>query len=700
MKKSAKDSTSSRQPRSKSSAAKPRKTKSTSATRTLTRASEAIRVTCAKVAQDLLRCFRVIKAPERLSISQWAAKHARLKDGTRYHPWPFQIGILDELNNPRTTKVTLMKSSRVGYTQILLAYIGYRIAHDPGNLLLARPTIEDTKKFMKKEVGDVIRWPIMKTLGFARSVSGSLTDTITEKYFPGGWLKGIGANSPGGFRDHDADATISDEIDGWPVVAGLDGDQLALIEVRLEQSHDPKDIAGSTPTEESVSKIYKRFLDSDQRHYWVKCKTCSAMQKLVWGHGKDNEPGLRWEPFEAPQKVWYQCVNGCEIPESEKLWMLEHGEWRAEKPEVYERTGHAGFHINSLYSLQNGARWKKLAERFVEQHGKPATFKAFVNTRLGEVWRVKGEAPDWKRLYDRSRAEDRPSGKVPYGACYLTCAIDVQAAAGGRLEIMVYGHGRGGTTYPVEQRIIAGSPFETDTWAQAEAFCRGKWEHANGEMLGIFKAAVDVGYATLPAYRFCKKMGLNWFMPVRGSKLLTAPPIAASTAMELTGKTGKKLKSEVRVHLIGGHVLKQELYGNLNLEFPTDGKPFPLGYVHLPSWFSEEMCKQIVAEEWIAEKNDWIKRHPANEQLDLWVYNRAAAIAAGADKWTEAEWAVLEAQYAAPGQEVSAPEEDPEPVQQAKVEPEPSRRDPEPVSQQRRTDDWLGGSGGDDWLRR
>lgn len=667
----------------------------TSAKRTRT-TYEAIRVGCAKVAHDLARCLRVIRAPERLSVAEWAEKHARLKDGSRYKPWPFQVGILNETNNPRTSKITVMKSARVGYTQILLAHLGYRIAHDPGNILLLRPTIEDTKKFMKEHVAEVLRWPVMRKLGFARSVAKTATDTITEKYFPGGWLKGIGGNSAGGFRDHDADETLADEIDGLPVTAGAEGDQMALLAKRLEQAHDPKDIAGSTPTEESLSKIAPRFEESDQRHYQVPCPTCRTKQKLVWGNGKDNEPGLRWEPFEAPEVVYYQCVNGCRIPESDKLWMLENGEWIADKPENYEKTGHAGFHVNSLYSLQPNAKWKNLAQEFLEKRKKPSTLKTFINTTLGEVWRIKGEAPEWKRLYDRR--EDRPKGKVPYGACFLTFAIDVQAASGGRLEIKVYGHGRGGTTYPVDFEVIDGSPWETATWDRAAAFVRGKWEHENGEMLGCFKGAVDVGYATLPAYRFCKRMGLNWCWPIRGSQNLTAPPIAASTAMELTGKTGKKLKSEVRVHLVGGHVLKQELYGNLNLDKPADGKPHPFGYVHLPSWWDEEMCKQLVAEEWVAEKNDWIKRHRSNEQLDLWVYNRAIAIAAGVDKWTEAEWAVLEAQYAHPEAEVEGPEEAPEPVLQARVEPEPARPDPDPI-QPRQDGGWIGNAGGD-WLRR
>lgn len=684
-----KSSKSSRPPRSKPSA---RRTKTTSTSARKTTKFDGIRVGCDKIAADLARCFKVIRAPERLRISEWGDKHGRLKDGSRYHPWPYHVEMLDVLNDPRTRKATFMKSARVGYTQLILIYIGYRIAHDPGNILIMLPTIDDAKKFFKEHVNAVLGWPVMKKLGFARSVFGTVRDTITEKYFPGGWAKGIGGNAPGGIRGHDGDAVIGDEIDGLPVVAGAEGDQMALLAKRLEQSYMPIDIAGSTPSEESISKIAPRYEESDQRHYKVPCPHCKATQKLVWGNGKDDEPGLRWEPFAAPEEVWYNCINGCHISESEKLWMLENGEWIADKPEVYERTGHAGFHINSLYSLQPGATWKSLAQEFLEKRKKPSTLKTFINTTLGEVWRIKGEAPEWKKLHDRAQAHDRPAGIVPYGACFLTCSIDVQRAAGGRLEIMVYGHGRGGTTYPVEHHVIHGSPWETATWDKAEAFCRGKWEHENGEMIGIFKGACDVGYATIPAYNFCRRMGLNWFMPVRGAKLLTAPPIAASIAMEIQNATGKKKKNDVRVHHIGGHVLKQELYGNLNLE-KREGKPYPLGYVHLATWWSEEMCKQLVAEEWVAEKNDWVMRHAANEQLDLWCYARAAAIAAGSDKWTESEWAVLESQYAVPGEALVLPEEEPEPVTQARVEPEPSRTDPEPLVQDRRVER-------SSWLRR
>ena len=410
--------------------------------------------------------------------------------------------------------MSFQKSTRVGYTQILLAYLGYRRAHDPGNLLLARPTIEDTKKFMKEHVAAAFSWPIMKLNGLFSTRTAQ--DTLTEKYFPGGSLKGIGANSPGGFRDHDADAVISDEIDGWPVTAGVEGDQMNLIAERLAQAYDPKDIAGSTPTEEAISKISKRMASSDQRHYWVTCPepTCKQHQKLVWGNGKKDEPGLRWEPFNEPTEVWYQCVNGCRIPESKKLWMLQNGFWKAEFPEVYERTGHAGFFINALYSLQPNAKWPDLVEKFLGSYKTPSKFKTFVNTTLGETWKVSGERPDWQRLLDRR--DDWKAGIVPFGGCFLTAAVDVQAGGGGRLEVFVIAHGRGGSTWLVEHMEFMGSPYEPKVWDQLTEFARRKWAHEK-------RQRHDADREDRSRCRVCHSSSLQ-LVPKDGSELCSSDP--------------------------------------------------------------------------------------------------------------------------------------------------------------------------------
>ena len=94
------------------------------------------------------------------------------------------------------------------------------------------------------------------------------------------------------------------------------------------------------------------------------------------------------------------------------------------------------------------------------------------------------------------------------------------------------------------------------------------------------------------------------------------------------------------------------------------GASFPPGTIHLPGWVDDEWLKQFVAEQLVTVKTkrgfarlEWQKLRERNEALDCRVYARAAAWIAGADRWSEARWADLEAQLggdAADGKETSA----------------------------------------------
>ena len=95
------------------------------------------------------------------------------------------------------------------------------------------------------------------------------------------------------------------------------------------------------------------------------------------------------------------------------------------------------------------------------------------------------------------------------------------------------------------------------------------------------------------------------------------------------------------------------------LTAPT-GASFPPGTVHLPSWTDSEWLKQLTAEQLVTVKGkrgfarlEWQKLRERNEALDCRVYARAAAWIAGADRWSEARWADLEAQLGVASAEAS-----------------------------------------------
>ena len=143
-----------------------------------------------------------------------------------------------------------------------------------------------------------------------------------------------------------------------------------------------------------------------------------------------------------------------------------------------------------------------------------------------------------------------------------------------------------------------------------------------------------------------------------------ASPVTGPTYVDAT-IAGKRLRHGARLWTVATATFKAETYRFLRQERPiaeevTTGASFPPGTVHLPSWTDSEWLKQLTAEQLVTVKGkrgfarlEWQKLRERNEALDCRVYARAAAWIAGADRWSEARWADLEAQLGAAVDETS-----------------------------------------------
>ena len=144
--------------------------------------------------------------------------------------------------------------------------------------------------------------------------------------------------------------------------------------------------------------------------------------------------------------------------------------------------------------------------------------------------------------------------------------------------------------------------------------------------------------------------------PVKGVEGFNrASPVSGPTYVDAT-EGGRRLRRGARLWTVAVSTFKAETYRFLRLDRPTDeklaaGGSFPPGTVHLPDWIDSEWLKQFVAEQLVTVKTrrgfarlEWQKLRERNEALDVRVYARAAAWIAGADRWSEARWADLEAQ--------------------------------------------------------
>ena len=607
-----------------------------------------------------------LRPPRRLNLSAWADRHAVLSSESsatvgRWRTIPYQRGIMDAVTDRRIHTVSVMKSARVGWTKIINHAVGYHAHYDPCPIMVVQPTIGDAEGYSKDEIAPMIRdTKVLRPL-FPETGRREAGNTILHKLFPGGQLRFVGADSPRGFRRVSMRVVLFDEVDGYAQTAGEEGDQLKLGIMRSLYFWNRKILIGSTPTLDQTSRIQKWFRRGDQRYYHVPCPHCDHPQVLEWKN-------LKWDKG-RPETAHFVCTNpDCCDPETGEVrrieyrhqrWMIEEADrrnlagdtrygWVATNPDA--EPGHASFHIWAAYSYAPNATWADLAREWLESHKNVEERKTFVNTVLGETYKGEGDAPDWKRLYDRR--EGYRIGVLPLGACALFAGVDVQKD---RLEVELVAYGRRMHSWSVEYIVIPGDTSLLDgkgsPYPALDELLGKTWPTAAGGSARIRRLAIDTGYNTTTVYRWAMKHKAGTrVLAVDGTKDTFAQVIGQPKAMEVTVQ-GKRRIGSVKLWKVGSGHVKTELYGWLKQEKPTveSGDDYPWGYCHFPE-YPEEYFLGITAEEVVPRlvkgfrRYQWEKVYERNEPLDCRVYARAAAALDGIERWTEARWAEVEAE--------------------------------------------------------
>jgi phage terminase large subunit GpA-like protein len=540
-------------------------------------------------------------------------------------------------------------------TEFILNILGYHIHHDPSPILLVQPTLDLAEAFSKDRLAPMVRdTPALHDkVKDARSRDSG--NTLLHKKFPGGHITMAGANSPSSLASRPIRIVLCDEIDRYPFSAGTEGDPVKLAQKRSTTFYNRRTILVSTPTIEGASRIQRAFEESDQRFFHVPCPLCDGMQPLTFDR-------IKWEKDEkeSPINVRYACSQcNQEFDDKKKDWMLLNGKWVATAP----NRGIAGFHLSELYSPWR--KWEETVAEFLEAKKSNETLKVWVNTALGETWKEKGEAPEWKRLYERR--ESYPFNRIPKGGLFLTAGVDVQKD---RLEIEVVAWGRDKQSWSIDYRVIPGDTASEIPWAELDKVLMQEWPGEAGSSLPIKMLAVDSGFNTQHVYNWARKHPMSRVMAVKGvdtASILLGQPSPVDVTVR-----GRKVKRGFRMWPLGVSIAKSELYSWLRLEKPSEGQPFPPGYCHFPQ-YGEEFFEQITAEQLVTRivrgfrKYEWIKTRDRNESLDCRIYSRVAASLVGLDRFSPEQWDALAGEL---GQvDLPQPKADPPPSN-----PEPRRK--------------------------
>lgn len=326
---------------------------------------------------------------------------------------PFRLDnhpYLEDIYREAAKEIALMKASQMGASEWLVSYALHACDQRRANVLYIFPTETHVSDFSTARLGPAIEASAyLSRIIVDASGSGGLrgSDKVALKrirdrflYFRGSKVQPDGKAPQ--LKSVDADILIYDEVDE------LDPRAPAIAGKRL--GHAPEDLGNtlwvSTPTYPGVG-IHERYLESDQRQWFVTCPHCGEKQPM-----EIDQVVMEWDDVGRPVewhgreegRAWVACSH-CEG----ELDRLAMGEWVAKHP----GKAMAGYHLTKLFSAQTPVLQVVNDLDTVD----PDKLREAHNQHLGLPFTPRGGSLDAERLDACRRAYGH--GPDVFKTCYM-----------------------------------------------------------------------------------------------------------------------------------------------------------------------------------------------------------------------------------------------------------------------------------------
>lgn len=556
------------------------------------------------------------KAP--LTVSEWADGNRQLtsEGSAEAGEWrtsrvPYLREIMDCLSEDSPVrKVVFQKSSQTGGTEAGVNWIGYIMAYAKGPTAIVMPTEKALNDWMSQKFDPMSTGtPAVRNV-LARRSNRAGDNSGSRKRFTGGIFYAKTAGSTTELKSTSLRYAIADEVDEYDWTT-LQGNPLALLEVRQKTFHDRKLFVVSSPTVKDASRIEEQFELGDQRRYMVPCPHCSHRQHLVWGN-------IRWTVLNGRiTHAWYVCHEcGASIEEHQKPAMLAAGRWQPHNPDGLWRS----YHINALYApLGIGETWAELATQWLLAQNDLTKLITFINTVLGETWADRSR--DIKPNDLLARVEPYDLRTVPPGCLWITAGVDVQDD---RLEVQILGWGAENRSWTLDYHVLYGSPTDDALWMRLAEYINGAvFENRFGKQLRIEATALDTGgHHTHMVYSFVRSGAVRRPLACKGAST-PGRVILGKPSKQDVNLRGQTIRHGVHLYLIGTDTAKALIYGRLHddADKPAEARRMRFSHALEQSYF-----EQLVSETYNPRRQRWeLKKGKRNEALDTYVLALAAS---------------------------------------------------------------------------
>lgn len=653
-------------------------------------------------AGQLLKAMASVVAPApELRISEWAEGRVVIPGETgaeragelSWEGFEYLLEPLDALHpdDPERDE-TFLGSAQIAKTTIGIIATLFYSSEVPRPWAVALPSTDEVLKYNRSKWQPLVdATPELRRKVRPVSSRDEQGSTNTYKRFAGGYGQFFAVGSPKALQMMTFCIVVYEETPNWPREVGGRGDprsQIRKRQLRWERA-GAKTFHNATP-----GLIRKRtdgpgftgcpvtedFEAGDQRHLYLPCPHCAEHPDGVLVR-LDYERMLGLGLAERPHFVCPGCggeiehrhkaamvaathpyrahgVRGGWVPcfpsedpanPAPDWWILARDldRWQSRPREGRARSRHAWQVVSSAVDWDYIAAEHRKAEA-----GTEAEKIAFSQQILGRAYEIVVQQADVAQLMDR-RDGRFTKGVVPEGYELLTCAIDLN---GDWAQWTVYAWGPGAEHVPVDKGRIEGGPSEASLWIEIDELERRVWPHVDGGQLSLEVLGIDSGYGTFHVYDYCSRHGRS--KALDGADGWGLMPLRRGPRQKLQGPNGTIVSC--RTWRVGTWDLKRAL---LNEAIPESlagekGERAP-GRPHWPGWLEQDFFEELTAEA-LLETQDrktgvvkgeaWVRVGRRNEEMDLWVYNRALAASLGVGvPGAEPDWLEL-ARRRAPGQ--------------------------------------------------
>jgi phage terminase large subunit GpA-like protein len=559
------------------------------------------------------RILKTVAPPLDILPSKWAEQNIVLNESAlstgKWRPdtAPYQIEIINAVKDPVVEKIVIMSASQGGKNVIVNIIIGYFVDIDPCPIMLIEPGLELAEDYSKRRLAPLIADIKVLREKIHEAKSRDSSNTILLKLFPGGSLNLVGANSPRSLASKPIRVVIADEIDGFELSSGKEGDPLKLADRRSTTYWNRKKIYVSTPVLSGVSRIEQEYLKGTQEKWNIECPNCGVHQYInlhgiKFQHEKDSKDNY---------KVWditFQCP-ACLEKYDEYTWKQQPGKWVAYNPAANKVRS---FHWNAF--IYPWSSWEEIILEWLTVKKDPEQHKVFKNTIEGLPWEETLGQEEYQYLLDR---REEYGVELPDGVLLLTAGVDTQDD---RLEYEIVGWGRGEQTWGIEYGVIMGKPDRPETWQALSDKLSQVFHFASGIGLRVACTFVDSGgHYTSDVYSWCKKNEHRKIFAIRG---MNRPGLPIIHSM------GRSKKEGCRYFNLGVDGGKARILSRVQIDQPGDGYcHFPLG----DRGYDQTYFRGLMSEYQDKEKKGgkiklvWKKKTDIrNEPLDVRNYAQAA----------------------------------------------------------------------------